>query len=105
MPKIFSFAALCAVLAALTLSGCAGDKPTGVIYTSSSYNIEGVGGTIANLKMGMSQAKCYFGLVGVGDCSIDAAVKNGGIKEIRYIDRSLESLLGVSTITTKVYGN
>ena len=96
---------VCAVFIALFATGCATDRPIGGIYTESSYDIQGTSGQLANLKVGTAEAKSYFGVVGLGDCSIDAATKNGGIKDIKYIDRSLKTLLGFSTITTKVYGN
>ena len=98
--------AVCAVSIALFSTGCATtDRPIGGIYTESSYDIQGTSGQLANLKVGTAEAKNYFCVVGLGDCSIDAATKNGGIKDIKYIDRSIKTILGYSTITTKVYGN
>jgi hypothetical protein len=98
--------AVCAAFITLFTTGCAtGDRPIAGIYTNSSYDIQGTTGPLANLKVGTAEAKNYFGLVGLGDCSIDTATKNGGIKDIKYIDRSLMTILGFSTITTKVYGN
>lgn len=99
---IFAAVAICGLL---FTTGCVSDRPLGGIWTEATYDIQGNGGALANLKVGTSEAKCYFGMVGLGDCSIDAAVKNGGIKDIKYVDRKVLNTFGLTTITTQVYGN
>ena len=54
------------------------------------------------------QAKCLsiLGIVATGDCSIDAAAKNGNISEIKSVDVKTFSILGLfSEETTIVTGN
>lgn len=105
MTKTTITLAAVAIGVATLATGCVSDRPLGGLYTESTYDVQGNSGSLANLKVGTAEAKCYFGMVGLGDCSIAAAVKNGDIKEIKYIDRSVKNLIGLTTITTKVYGN
>ncbi len=105
MLKKMGILAGAAIVVGCFATGCVSDRPLGTIYTESTYDVQGNSGQLANLKVGTAEAKCYFGVVGLGDCSIDAATKNGDIKDVKYIDRSVKNLFGFSTITTKVYGN
>ncbi len=96
----------CALGAALLAGGCASaDKPLGVIFTDSSFNEQATGAELSQLKLGISVAESYFGLVGIGDCSIDTAAKNAGITEIKYVDKACYTIFGYTKITTKVYGS
>jgi hypothetical protein len=46
-----------------------------------------------------------LGIVSTGDCSIDAAVKSGGLKKINHIDYGYLNIIGVFQKTTVyVYG-
>ncbi len=100
--------AAAAILAVSTLSGCASILPVGVVYTDVSNPIDhAIGdGSLAGLKKGESESKSYFGLIAVGDGSINAAAKNGRITRIKYVERKVNSVLGVvGTYTTVVYGD
>lgn len=58
-----------------------------------------------NAKVGRSSYISVLGLVAIGDGSINAAVKNAGIKKISHVDEKKTSYLGVYTKTeTIVYG-
>lgn len=98
------FAVIVCIGTVLFVQGCATDRPVGVIFTDSSYDVQALDGNLQGLKMGTAVAESYFGLVGIGDCSINTAAKNGGIKEIKIVDKNCYSVLGYTKITTKVYG-
>ena len=95
---------LCLSALIFTTGGCTSGRPLGVIYTNASYDVQGLEGDLSELKMGTSVAKSYFGLVGVGDCSIATAAKNAGITKIGVIDQECHTIFGYTIITTKVYG-
>ena len=56
-------------------------------------------------KQGEATCKNIFFIVSVGDCSVRAAMKNGGIKSLAGYDVHRENILGFQTITTKAWGN
>ena len=59
----------------------------------------------AGSKKGESSAKCIMGIVSVGDCSIDAAAKNGGLQKINHLDYEYLNIIGVYQKTTVIaYG-
>lgn len=90
--------------AALGLAGCASPLPVGGIYTAVTMPVAaGEGGT--GTKVGTSQCNTILGLVATGDCSIETARQNGGIRTIRYVDWEAKSILGIGTYTTKVHGD
>ena len=45
-------------------------------------------------KVGIASCESYFGLVAIGDCSIKAAMKKGGITQINYVDYGSTNILG-----------
>jgi hypothetical protein len=56
-------------------------------------------------KVGQASVKSYLGVVAMGDASIEAAAKAGGITKISAVDYHSQTILGiVSTFTTIVYG-
>jgi len=57
-------------------------------------------------KTGTAVVKNYLGIISVGDCSIETAAKNGGLKTINYADYKYFNVLGVyQEFTVIVYGN
>ena len=55
--------------------------------------------------VGRATAKSVLGLVGVGDASIQAAMENGDITNVWYVDYEAKNYLGIyATFTTIVYG-
>ena len=57
-------------------------------------------------KVGVAECTSILALVATGDASIEAAAKNGNIKEIKYVDWHVENILGVyGKYTTTVYGD
>jgi len=94
------------ILTGFIFTGCASYQPMGVIYTKVSAGISAGGGPVAHTKVGTSEASSIMGMVATGDASIEAAVKNGNIKTIKYVDYHVENILGViGKYTTTVYGD
>jgi hypothetical protein len=94
------------------LSGCATSYPTGVLYTEfKNAGSIGVGstttrGAITYSKVGKATCTSVLSLVATGDASIETAAKNGGIKNIKFIDHQAKNILGIyGEYTTIVYGD
>jgi len=76
---------------------------TGTIYTGVK-GPEAVGTGVAS-KSGEACATSILGIVAVGDASIEAARRAGGINEVAYVDYSATSILGVyASYCTQVRG-
>jgi len=61
--------------------------------------------TAKYLKCGAASCKIYwFGVVKLGDCSYQAALKNGKMTRVQYQDTQTKGWFWLKTITTKVYG-
>ena len=76
----------------------------GFIY--SGMTTPGGGYTAASAaKQGTAVCRNIFFIVGVGDCSVRAAMKNGGIRSLAGYDVHRENILGFQIITTKAWGN
>lgn len=83
----------------LMLSGCGavGTTPVlGILYTDVKAPI-----TATNNSKGSKtgEAKCIsvLGLVAVGDCSVEAAAKEGNINKVSTVDYKNMSILGLYT--------
>ncbi len=99
---------LMAVVLGLTvlMAGCATYWPQGFIYTevkgpaavgSEGYNYS---------KTGTATANSILGMVATGDCSIKAAMANGKINKVKYVEYSVKNVLGLfGEYTTTVYGD
>lgn len=98
---------LCVAAAAL-LSGCVMVGPTnaGSALTLDvvSPDTNFIDNSVKPVKCGEASAKgiiCFT----QGDCSIKAAMANGGITKIHHVDYKVNNILGiVGTTTTLVYG-
>jgi hypothetical protein len=98
-------AALGLTVAMLGMAGCAAVGPLpGLIY--SNYKFPSIASQAGpGHKSGSAQARSYLAMVSVGDASVDAACKNGGITKINTVDTQGWSILGVyATWTTIVTG-
>ena len=59
-----------------------------------------------SLKCGQASCKHYwFGIVKLGDCSYQAAMRNGGITQVHHHDTKNKGWFFLKEVTTKVYGN
>jgi hypothetical protein len=99
-----TFAAL-ALAAIIGASGCGAVGPLpGAFYTDTKFpSIASQSGP--GPRTGSAQMHSYLGMVAVGDSSVDAACKNGGITKISTVDTHGTTILGLySTWTTIVTG-
>jgi hypothetical protein len=96
-----------AMLAMFVMSGCASMYPIGMAYTEAKIPaLMGSGSDVAYSKVGVSKATSILSLVATGDASVEAAVKNGNIKTIKYVDWNAKNILGIyGEYTTTVYGD
>jgi hypothetical protein len=105
MKKFLS--ALGVVILATGLVGCASAIPMGALYTEVASPVAvGSGSNLSYSKVGVSKANSYFGLIATGDASIKAAVENGQIGTVKFVDYHSKNILGViGEYTTTVYGD
>jgi hypothetical protein len=96
---------LTAVLVAMAfLAGCASLYPMGMAYTEVKLPTQATSADKA-LKVGTSQCISVLALVAIGDASIEAAMKNGGITKIHHVDWDVKNILGIyGEYKTTVYG-
>ena len=107
------FALLCTVVFCLALSGCglagAGQGPVpGFLYSeykAPAYDLTTETSAPAAVKMGRATCKSILGLVAIGDCSLEAAKKAGGISRVAAVDYEYENIIGLyATYTLRVSG-
>ncbi len=53
-------------------------------------------------KKGEATMVNYLGLVGIGDASIEAAAKDGGITKVKTVDCQFKNILGIIQETTTI---
>ncbi|MBL7081406.1 MAG: TRL-like protein family [Candidatus Omnitrophica bacterium] len=93
------------LVAVLLLSGCATFLPYGQLYTNVKAPVAATG-DVSYSKVGTATATSILGIVATGDASIDAAARDGGITEIKYVDYEVNNILGIyGQYTTTVYGD
>lgn len=103
MKKITKILAVAGLMVGLN-SCLATQAGMGGIYTDLKQG-EMATSNVRGSKIGKSSASAYLGLIAIGDASIDAAAKNGGITRISHVDSQKKSILGIiNTTTTIVYG-
>ena len=80
------------------------EPPSGIVaYTTAPLSTEG--GFTAGTKRGEASSTSILGLYATGDCSIGAAVRNGGLKRVDHLDYSYENVLGIwQKVTLIAYG-
>jgi hypothetical protein len=90
----------------IMLSGCATPYPMGMVYTEIK-SPAGVGdGGVSYSKVGVSKATSILAIVATGDASIKAAIENGGITKIKFVEYESKNILGLyGEYTTRVYGD
>ena len=109
-------ASLTAICVCVLSSGCVsnmfpgGPTPAGAIVTnvrSPAQNLTvATDASVIGNKCGTSSAGAILGLFAFGDASIDAAMKDAGIKKVHHVDHEVNLvLLGLWLgTTTIVYG-
>lgn len=81
--------------ATVMLMGCAMLVPMGGVYTGVKLPMAAPGNGSASAKTGESTCTSVLALVAVGDCSIEAAMKSGGITKVNHVDWSVQNILGI----------
>ena len=57
-------------------------------------------------KVGQAKTMCFFHLVSVGDASVQAAAKDGGITKVKHLDYEFMNALGIfNTMKIIAYGD
>jgi hypothetical protein len=84
----------------LTLNGCFADMRTPMIALSANHNGE------VQSRVGTSSCYQYVWVIGLGDCSLTTAMRNGGITRVHHVDTALKTILfgAYSEMTMIVYG-
>ena len=92
------------VLAASLLTGCATVAPVGGLYTDVSVPLVATSNAVGQ-KQGEASCMSILALVAQGDCSIEAAKKNGGIRNVTHVDWKANNILGIiGNYKVVVYG-
>lgn len=104
MKKLVGLMFLITVFLLSIQSSQASESVYGLFYKNATEAGDGFS-NVAAYKKGTATCKSYIGLVGLGDCSITAAAKEGKIKNIAYYDIHTRNILGYKKVTTTVYGN
>ncbi len=95
-----------AIVLAFVATGCASAaKPVnGMFYSDTQFGITATTGTAK--KMGKACSKSILGAVAMGDASIEAAKKAGGISTVATVDATSKNILGFyAEFCTVVSGN
>jgi len=98
-----SLALTCTVFA---LSACATPYPIGSIMTNVTLPVQVTSNEGTSSKVGEAGCKSYLAMFSSGDCSIDAAKKNGGITKVHHADWHAKNFLGIiGDYKLMVYGD
>ena len=97
-----------ALAASLLLAlGCVGAPivpPLGVLYTDidAPISLRGDFGS----KRGEASVTAYLGLISLGDASVRAAARNGGISDVKHVSYEFRNIIGIyQHYTTVVFGD
>ena len=92
-------ASLCFVI------GCATPYPIGTVYTELKLPVAVTANSGTSTKVGTAKCISVLTLVALGDASIEAAKKDGGITKVHHIDWEVENILGIiGKYKVTVYG-
>ncbi len=88
------------------LGGCATSFPVGSLMTDVTYPVNATGNSGKASKKGEAECQSILTLVAQGDCSIEAAAKDGGITKIHHVDWHANNILGIiGKYKVTVYGD
>ncbi len=90
-----TFRVILAIGAMTMLMGCALLVPMGNVYTGVKLPMAVTGNSGVSTKTGEATCVSVLAVVATGDCSIEAAKKNGGITKVNYVDWEVKSILGI----------
>ncbi|WP_104695629.1 TRL-like family protein [Helicobacter salomonis] len=90
--------------AGILMAGCASPFPVGNLFTGVKLPVSGNGES--GSKTGEASCGSILGLFAFGDCSVEKAAKEGGIKTIKSVDRKVFNVIGLyGHYTTIVKGD
>lgn len=108
MKKLISrFLTLTAATVTITaLIGCASGTPvSGFVFSDVQGPVNATGALRGNLH-GEACAASYLSLIALGDASISAAAKAGGVNQISHVDHTWTNVLGLyAQYCTHVWGS
>jgi hypothetical protein len=91
------------VVCAVILAGCATNMPVGLLLSGVRLPVSANGGPAS--KEGKAICSSFMFLISTGDCSVNAAMKNGKIARVSYMDWEVDNVFGLQgTYTLHVYG-
>ena len=83
----------------LTLCSCYSAPvmpPSGWVYSEIAAPMDvDANNTDMGARTGESESMSILGLVALGDCSVEAAAKKGGIKTVKHLDYKYTNILGI----------
>lgn len=101
--KLICFIGLIALIP--MVMACATNFPHGALYTEVKLPMDGEYAMSKATKVGTAECKSILSLVATGDASIQAAMENGNISKVHYVDWDVENILGIYGVyTVTVYG-
>ncbi len=91
MKKLLTSALLASSVA---LTGCATSMPVGVLFTDLTLPV-GATANSQGSKVGVAKCQSILAVVATGDCSLEAAKKDGNITSVTHADWKANNILGV----------
>ncbi|MBC7693017.1 MAG: hypothetical protein H7222_14740 [Methylotenera sp.] len=98
--KKFLLSVACSVL---FLVGCSHAPVQGLVYSDVQY-ADLATNNQSGSRMGEACAVSYFGLVAIGDATIETARRNGGVNMITSVDQKYKNYLVYQKSCTVVRG-
>ncbi|MBW2664606.1 MAG: TRL-like family protein [Deltaproteobacteria bacterium] len=84
---------------------CATSFPIGTLYTELKLPVTATANSGQATKVGTAECISVLALVAIGDASIEAAKKDGGITKVHHVDWEVENILGIiGKYKVTVYG-
>ncbi len=81
--------------AVMVLTGCGSTLPVGAIITDVNLPIAVTSVNSVGTKTGEASCISYLSMIAKGDCSIEAAKKNGNITTVTSVDWHYDTILGI----------
>lgn len=104
MKKFLGLMLFVVALAVSIQTAKANEPIFGFIYKNTTEAGSGFSNAAVS-KKGTATCRSFFGVVGLGNCSINEAAKEGKIKNVTYYDVHTRNIIGFKTVTVNVYGN
>ena len=95
------------VFAVMILTGCATPYPVGSLYTDIDLAHPQIttATTEKYSKMGVAHCQSILAMFAQGDCTLKAAMKNGGITKVHHTEWHAKNILGIiGNYELRVYG-